>query len=53
MSPRLVTLSSTLHRELLSYIDVVQVSLRSFRQYLEESLGKLRYTNVEFVRHCR
>lgn len=52
-SPRLVTLSSTLHRELLSYVDVVQVSLSSFRQYLEESLGKLRYTNVEFVRHCR
>ncbi|XP_065734855.1 LOW QUALITY PROTEIN: coiled-coil domain-containing protein 180 [Phocoena phocoena] len=52
-SQKLVTLSSTLHRELLSYIDVVQVSLRSFRQYLEESLGKLRYTNVEFVRHCR
>ncbi|XP_029058159.1 coiled-coil domain-containing protein 180 isoform X5 [Monodon monoceros] len=52
-SQKLVTLSSTLHRELLSYVDVVQLSLRSFRQYLEESLGKLRYTNVEFVRHCR
>ncbi|KAM9082498.1 coiled-coil domain-containing protein 180 isoform 4-T7 [Megaptera novaeangliae] len=52
-SQKLVTLSSTLHRELLSYVDVFQVSLRSFRQYLEESLGKLRYTNVEFVRHCR
>ncbi|XP_060156710.1 coiled-coil domain-containing protein 180 isoform X1 [Globicephala melas] len=52
-SQKLVTLSSTLHQELLSYVDVVQVSLRSFRQYLEESLGKLRYTNVEFVRHCR
>ncbi|XP_054943061.1 coiled-coil domain-containing protein 180 isoform X1 [Physeter macrocephalus] len=52
-SQKLVTLSSTLHRELLSYVDVVQVSLSSFRQYLEESLGKLRYTNVEFVRHCR
>lgn len=51
--PRLVTLSSTLHQELLSYIDVTQVSLRSFRQYLEESLGKLRYTNIEFVKHCR
>lgn len=53
VSPRLVILSSTLHRELLSYVDVIQVSLRSFRQYLEESLGKLRYTNVEFVKHCR
>ncbi|XP_007472334.1 PREDICTED: LOW QUALITY PROTEIN: coiled-coil domain containing 180, partial [Lipotes vexillifer] len=52
-SQKLVTLSSTLHRELLSYVDGVQVSLRSFRQSLEESLGKLRDTNVEFVRHCR
>uniref|UniRef100_A0A8D1ILE9 Coiled-coil domain containing 180 n=1 Tax=Sus scrofa TaxID=9823 RepID=A0A8D1ILE9_PIG len=52
-SQKLVILSSTLHRELLSYVDVIQVSLRSFRQYLEESLGKLRYTNVEFVKHCR
>ncbi|XP_044937536.1 coiled-coil domain-containing protein 180 isoform X3 [Mustela putorius furo] len=52
-SQRLVSLSSTLHRELLSYVDVTQVSLRSFRQYLEESLGKLRLTNIEFIKHCR
>ncbi|XP_046505154.1 coiled-coil domain-containing protein 180-like, partial [Equus quagga] len=52
-SQRLVTLSSTLHQELLSHVDVIQVSLRSFRQYLEESLGKLRYTNIEFIKHCR
>uniref|UniRef100_A0A8C3X0U9 Coiled-coil domain containing 180 n=1 Tax=Catagonus wagneri TaxID=51154 RepID=A0A8C3X0U9_9CETA len=52
-SQKLVTLSSTLRQELLSYVDVIQVSLRSFRQYLEESLGKLRYTNVEFVKRCR
>uniref|UniRef100_G1LEA4 Coiled-coil domain containing 180 n=1 Tax=Ailuropoda melanoleuca TaxID=9646 RepID=G1LEA4_AILME len=52
-SQRLVTLSSTLHQELLSYVDVIQVSLRSFRQYLEESLGKLRLTNIEFIKHCR
>ncbi|XP_033615019.1 coiled-coil domain-containing protein 180 isoform X5 [Fukomys damarensis] len=50
---QLVILSSTLHRELLSYVDVTQVSLRSFRQYLEESLGKLHYTNIEFLKHCR
>lgn len=50
---RLVSLTKTLHRELLSYVDVIQVSLRSFRQYLEESLGKLRYTNIDFVKHCR
>ncbi|XP_037653212.1 coiled-coil domain-containing protein 180 isoform X3 [Choloepus didactylus] len=49
----LIILNSTLQRELLSYVDVIQVSLRSFRQYLEESLSKLRYTNVEFVKSCR
>lgn len=53
VSSRLVTLSSTLHQELLSYVDVIQVSLRSFRQYLEESLGKLCLTNIEFIKHCR
>ncbi|XP_075415622.1 coiled-coil domain-containing protein 180 [Tenrec ecaudatus] len=52
-SHKLVLLNNTLHRELLSYVDVIQVSLRSFRQYLEESLGKLRFTNIEFVRNCR
>nr|XP_035108451.2 coiled-coil domain-containing protein 180 isoform X2 [Callithrix jacchus] len=52
-SQKLVILSNTLHRELLSYVDVTQVSLRSFRQYLEESLGKLRTSNTEFIKHCR
>ncbi|KAK2120016.1 hypothetical protein P7K49_001402 [Saguinus oedipus] len=51
-SQKLVILSNTLHRELLSYVDVTQVSLRSFRQYLEESLGKLRSSNIEFIKHC-
>ncbi|XP_006887023.1 PREDICTED: coiled-coil domain-containing protein 180 [Elephantulus edwardii] len=50
---KLITLSNTLHKELLSYVDVMQVSLRSFRQYLEQSLGKLHYTNIEFLKHCR
>ncbi|XP_060235849.1 LOW QUALITY PROTEIN: coiled-coil domain-containing protein 180 [Meriones unguiculatus] len=52
-SQKLANLTKALHRELLSYVDVMQVSLRSFRQYLEESLGKLRYTNIDFVKHCR
>uniref|UniRef100_A0A8D2DDX5 Coiled-coil domain containing 180 n=1 Tax=Sciurus vulgaris TaxID=55149 RepID=A0A8D2DDX5_SCIVU len=52
-SQKLAILNSTLHRELLSYVDVIQVSLRSFRQYLEESLGKLRYTNIDYIKHCR
>ncbi|XP_069866287.1 coiled-coil domain-containing protein 180 isoform X1 [Dipodomys merriami] len=52
-SQKLVILTNTLHRELLSHVDVIQVSLRSFRQYLEESLGKLRYTNIDYLKCCR
>uniref|UniRef100_A0A8C5L5C7 Coiled-coil domain containing 180 n=1 Tax=Jaculus jaculus TaxID=51337 RepID=A0A8C5L5C7_JACJA len=52
-SQKLVILTNTLHQELLSFVDVIQVSLRSFRQYLEESLGKLRYTNINYIKHCR
>ncbi|XP_054981136.1 coiled-coil domain-containing protein 180 [Sorex araneus] len=52
-SQRLLNVSSMMHRELMGYVDVAQVSLRSFRQYLEESLGKLRYTNIEFIKQCR
>ncbi|XP_049623618.1 coiled-coil domain-containing protein 180 [Suncus etruscus] len=52
-SQRLLTLSSTLQQELLGYVDVIQMSLQSFRQCLEESLGKLRYSNIEFIKQCR
>lgn len=39
--------------ELLHYLDVIRVSLRSYRNYLEENLGKLRDSNVDFLKGCR
>ncbi|XP_015734549.1 coiled-coil domain-containing protein 180 isoform X3 [Coturnix japonica] len=39
--------------DLLHYLDVIRVSLGSYRNYLKESLGKLRDSNVDFLRGCR
>ncbi|XP_043845466.1 coiled-coil domain-containing protein 180 [Dromiciops gliroides] len=52
-SRNLTLFSSNLHRELLSYVDVMQVSLRGFRQYLEENMEKLRLANMDFLKKCR
>ncbi|KAF7241106.1 hypothetical protein EYD10_12334 [Varanus komodoensis] len=50
---RLVTLSNNLHSELINHMEVLQVSLRSYRQYLEEMLGKLREANTDFLKSCK
>uniref|UniRef100_A0ABM5F6F7 Coiled-coil domain-containing protein 180 n=1 Tax=Pogona vitticeps TaxID=103695 RepID=A0ABM5F6F7_9SAUR len=50
---RLVSLSNNLHIELINHVEVMQLSLRSYRQYLEEALGKLREANTDFLRACR
>ncbi|XP_056668619.1 coiled-coil domain-containing protein 180 isoform X2 [Monodelphis domestica] len=52
-SRKLSQLSASLHRELLSYVDVMQVSLRGFRQYVEENMEKLRIANMGFIKRCR
>lgn len=39
--------------ELHHYLDVIRVSLRSYRNYLEETLGTLRDSNVDFLKGCR
>ncbi|XP_074066897.1 coiled-coil domain-containing protein 180 isoform X2 [Macrotis lagotis] len=52
-SRNLALFSSNMHRELLSYVDVMQVSLLGFRQYLEENMEKLRLANMNFLRKCR
>ncbi|XP_072488933.1 coiled-coil domain-containing protein 180 isoform X2 [Notamacropus eugenii] len=52
-SRNLALFNSNLHRELLSYVDVMQVSLRGFRQYLEENMEKLRHANTNFLKKCR
>ncbi|XP_020837652.1 coiled-coil domain-containing protein 180 isoform X2 [Phascolarctos cinereus] len=52
-SRNLTLFSSSLHRELLSYVDVMQVSIRGFRQYLEENMEKLQFANMDFLKKCR
>ncbi|KAM6132723.1 LOW QUALITY PROTEIN: coiled-coil domain-containing protein 180-like [Pterocles gutturalis] len=53
MTEKLVSFSSSLHSELHHHLEVIQVSLRSYRNYLEEALGKLRDSNVDFLKACR
>uniref|UniRef100_A0A670Y8Y8 DUF4456 domain-containing protein n=1 Tax=Pseudonaja textilis TaxID=8673 RepID=A0A670Y8Y8_PSETE len=50
---KVMALSRNLHMELLNHVEVLQVSMRSYRQYLEEALGKLRDSNTEFLKACR
>ncbi|XP_053138361.1 coiled-coil domain-containing protein 180 [Hemicordylus capensis] len=50
---KLLSLSNNLHTELINHVEIMQVSLRSFRQYLEEALGKLRDANTDFLKACR
>ncbi|XP_060096944.1 coiled-coil domain-containing protein 180 [Heteronotia binoei] len=50
---KLMSLSNNLHTELLNHMEVMQVSLRSYRQYLEEALGKLHEANTDFLKACR
>ncbi|KFP18840.1 hypothetical protein Z169_10136, partial [Egretta garzetta] len=53
MTEKLVSFSNSLHSELQNHLEVIQVSLRSYRNYLEEALGKLRDSNVDFLKACR
>ncbi|KFP88074.1 hypothetical protein N311_00877, partial [Apaloderma vittatum] len=50
---KLVSFSNSVHSELQNHLEVIQVSLRSYRSYLEEALGKLRDSNVDFLKACR
>ncbi|KFQ49367.1 hypothetical protein N334_00924, partial [Pelecanus crispus] len=53
MTEKLVSFSNSLHSELHNHLEVIQVSLRSYRNYLEEALGNLRDSNVDFLKACR
>ncbi|CAM9669616.1 unnamed protein product [Bubo scandiacus] len=50
---KLASFSSSMHSELQSHLEGIQVSLRSYRKNLEEALGKLKDSNVEFLQACR
>ncbi|KAM6047401.1 coiled-coil domain-containing protein 180-like [Theristicus caerulescens] len=53
MTEKLVSFSNSMHSELHNHLEVIQVSMRSYRNYLEEALGKLRDSNVDFLKACR
>ncbi|KFZ67002.1 hypothetical protein N338_00992, partial [Podiceps cristatus] len=53
MTEKLVSFNNSLPSELHNHLEVIQVSLRSYRNYLEEALGKLRDSNVDFLKACR
>ncbi|XP_030363123.1 coiled-coil domain-containing protein 180 isoform X5 [Strigops habroptila] len=53
MTEKLVSFSNNLHSELHNHLEMIQVSLRSYRNYLEEAFGKLRDSNVDFLKACR
>nr|XP_028571004.1 coiled-coil domain-containing protein 180 isoform X2 [Podarcis muralis] len=50
---KLLSLSNNMRTELIDHVEVMQLSLRSYRQYLEEALGKLRDANTDFLKACR
>ncbi|KFP71673.1 hypothetical protein N310_03050, partial [Acanthisitta chloris] len=47
------TPSQDLQLELHNHLEFIQLTARSFQQHLEEALGKLRASNVEFLETCR
>ncbi|KAM6372173.1 coiled-coil domain-containing protein 180 [Pluvialis apricaria] len=53
MTEKLVSFSNNLRLELHNHLEMIRVSLRSYRKYLEEALGKLRDSNVDFLKACR
>ncbi|XP_057265200.1 coiled-coil domain-containing protein 180 isoform X3 [Pezoporus wallicus] len=53
MTEKFVSFSNNLHSELHNHLEMIQVSLRSYRNYLEEAFGKLRNSNVDFLKTCR
>ncbi|KFO82499.1 hypothetical protein N303_06163, partial [Cuculus canorus] len=53
MNEKLVAFSSSLHSELQNHLEEIQVSLMSYQNYLTETLGKLRDSNMDFLTACR
>ncbi|XP_053841308.1 coiled-coil domain-containing protein 180 isoform X2 [Vidua macroura] len=45
--------SSNLESELRNHLESISVTVRSYQQHLEEALGKLRDSNVGFLKSCR
>lgn len=45
--------SNTLESELHNHLESIRVTVQSYQQHLEEALGKLRDSNVAFLKSCR
>ncbi|XP_026716315.1 coiled-coil domain-containing protein 180 [Athene cunicularia] len=50
---KLTSLSNSMQTELQNHLEVFQAALRSYRKDLEDSLGKLKDSNAEFLKACR
>ncbi|XP_074779793.1 coiled-coil domain-containing protein 180 isoform X2 [Athene noctua] len=50
---KLSSLSNSMQTELQNSLEVFQAALRSYRKDLEDSLGKLKDSNAEFLKACR
>ncbi|KAM7046646.1 LOW QUALITY PROTEIN: coiled-coil domain-containing protein 180 [Acridotheres tristis] len=45
--------SNNLESQLCNHLEFIRVAVRSYQQHLEEALGKLRDSNVGFLKSCR
>ncbi|XP_014730146.1 PREDICTED: coiled-coil domain-containing protein 180-like [Sturnus vulgaris] len=45
--------SNNLESQLRNHLEFIRVTVRSYQQHLEEALGKLRDSNVGFLKSCR
>ncbi|XP_056353458.1 coiled-coil domain-containing protein 180 [Oenanthe melanoleuca] len=45
--------SNDLESELHNHLESIRVTVKSYQQHLEEALGKLRDSNVNFLKSCR
>ncbi|XP_041334831.1 coiled-coil domain-containing protein 180 [Pyrgilauda ruficollis] len=53
VTEQLVSSSNNLESELHNHLESIRVTVRSYQQHLEEALGKLRDSNVGFLKSCR
>ncbi|KAI1236454.1 hypothetical protein IHE44_0014701, partial [Lamprotornis superbus] len=44
--------SNNLESQLLNHLESIRVTVRSYQQHLEEALGKLRDSNMDFLKSC-
>ncbi|XP_057886209.1 coiled-coil domain-containing protein 180 [Melospiza georgiana] len=48
-----VSSSNNLESELHNQLESIRITVRSYQQHLEEAFGKLRDSNVDFLKSCR